>query len=127
MGILHLSTRYPHEISGGEKQRIAIARAFAPWPKIVLMDEPLASLDILTREYMQSWLLEFWSHHEVAVLFVTHDIEEALMLGDRLTIITGKKLHVEQDIPFSKPRNTEIKYTTKFLEMRNKVRLKIIS
>lgn len=126
MGIEHLSDSYPYEISGGERQRVAIARAFAARPEIVLMDEPFGALDIFTRERMQTWLLEFWQRHKVAVLFVTHDIEEGLVLGDRLTVMTDGVLEPDYVIPFPRPRGADIKYTEDFLAARREIRHQIV-
>ncbi len=126
MGIEHLRNSFPYEISGGEKQRVAIARAFAASPEIVLMDEPFGALDIFTRELMQTWLLEFWERHKVAVLFVTHDIEEGLILGDRLTVMSAGQLEPDHTIPFPRPRGAETKYTEQFLEARRNIRKQII-
>ena len=126
MGIEHLRNSFPYEISGGERQRVAIARAFAADPDIVLMDEPFGALDIFTRERMQIWLLEFWERHQVAVLFVTHDIEEGLILGDRLTVMSEGQLEPDHIIPFPRPRGAEIKYTDKFLEARRDIRKEIV-
>ncbi len=126
MRIEHLRDSYPYEISGGEGQRVAIARAFAPGPDIILMDEPFGALDIFTRERMQTWLLGFWERHKVAVLFVTHDIEEGLVLGDRLIVMTDGELEPDHGISFPRPRGAEIKYTESFLEARREIRKRIV-
>ena len=79
---------YPRQLSGGMKQRVAIARAMAMSPKILLMDEPFASLDALTRRRMQDELLELWDEWRMTILFVTHSIEEAIILGSRILVMT---------------------------------------
>ena len=95
---------YPHQISGGMKQRVAIARAFATKADLVLMDEPFVSLDQPTRERMQQEVLDIWQHHKRTIIFVTHNLEEAVFLGDRVVILSAKPATIVADIRIDLPR-----------------------
>ncbi len=95
---------YPHQISGGMKQRVAIARAFATDADLILMDEPFVSLDQPTRARMQQEVLEIWEHRRRTVIFVTHNLEEAVFLGDRVVILSAKPAHILGDIRVELPR-----------------------
>jgi ABC-type nitrate/sulfonate/bicarbonate transport system ATPase subunit len=95
---------YPHQISGGMKQRVAIARAFATQADLVLMDEPFVSLDQPTRERMQQEVLDIWQRHRRTIIFVTHNLEEAVFLGDRVIILSAKPASIVADIPIELPR-----------------------
>lgn len=95
---------YPHQISGGMKQRVAIARAFATKADLVLMDEPFVSLDQPTRERMQQEVLDTWQHHKRTIIFVTHNLEEAVFLGDRVIILSVKPARIVADIAIGLPR-----------------------
>jgi len=122
MGIEKLETRYPGQLSGGQKQRVAIARALASVPDILLMDEPFGALDALTRERLQLWLMETWQDRGSAIVFVTHDLTEALFLGDRVLILDEGKLHHEYTVPFERPRTLEMLDTPSFLKAHRKLR-----
>src|SRR5262249_20261376 len=100
-------TYYPHQISGGMKQRVAIARAFAIDADLILMDEPFVSLDQPTRERMQREVLEIWEHRRRTIVFVTHNLEEAVFLGDRILILSRKpaRIAAEFDIAIARPRD----------------------
>ena len=95
---------YPHQISGGMKQRVAIARAFATHADVILMDEPFVSLDQPTRERMQQEVLDIWQRHKRTVIFVTHNLEEAVFLGDRVIMLSAKPAKILADIPVNLPR-----------------------
>ena len=95
---------YPHQISGGMKQRVAIARAFATRADLILMDEPFVSLDQPTRERMQQEVLEIWQRHRRTIIFVTHNLEEAVFLGDRVLILSAKPATLVADIAVELPR-----------------------
>lgn len=105
--------RYPHQISGGMKQRVSIARALAPDPDIVLMDEPFAALDSLTRDVMQEEILRIWGGAKKTFVLITHNIDEAIFLGDRVLVMTHRPGRVKQilsiDIP--RPRDPSIRST----------------
>jgi len=98
---------YPHELSGGMRQRVALARAFLTNPDILLMDEPFAALDAQTRIILQQELLKIWRTERNTVLFVTHDIDEAILLSDRVIVLTDRPGKVDQDIqiPLERPRD----------------------
>src|SRR4029077_4017729 len=90
---------YPHQISGGMKQRVAIARAFATDADLILMDEPFVSLDQPTRERMQREVLDIWRNRKRTVIFVTHNIEEAVFLGDRILVLSAKPARIVAELP----------------------------
>jgi NitT/TauT family transport system ATP-binding protein len=86
------------------------------------MDEPFGSLDVLTREQMQTWLLDFWNKQKAAVIFVTHDVEEALVLGDRILVLVDGSLRPALTVPFPRPRERKLRYTPEFTEAKKLVR-----
>ena len=99
VGLTGFETYYPHQISGGMKQRVAIARAFATDADLILMDEPFVSLDQPTRERMQREVLDIWRHRKRTVVFVTHNLEEAVFLGDRILILSAKPARIVAELP----------------------------
>lgn len=107
VGLKGFEEYYPHQISGGMKQRVAIARAFATDADLILMDEPFVSLDQPTRERMQREVLDIWRHRLRTVIFVTHNIEEAIFLADRILILSEKPSRIVADFPieFERPRD----------------------
>ena len=84
MGLEKFADSYPHQLSGGMKQRVAIARALANQPRVLLMDEPFGALDAQTRARMQAYLLEIWKKIDITIVFITHDLDEAVYLSDRI-------------------------------------------
>lgn len=114
---------YPHELSGGMKQRVAFIRALLSPQPIILLDEPFSALDELTRLDMQKWLLDIWETHRPTILFVTHNIEEALFLSDRIFVLANRPAHVisELTVPFSRPRNEDLLLEDRFLESKRTV------
>jgi len=103
-GLGEFKNSYPHQLSGGMRQRVAILRAFLTDPQTLLMDEPFGSLDSQTRLVMQEELLRIWKEHRKTVMYVTHDIEEAIYLGDRVLVMSGRPGSIQADIPINIPR-----------------------
>ena len=103
MGLADFQNAYPRELSGGMKQRVAIARALANEPAVLLMDEPFGALDAQTREEMQELLLLVRLHWQTTILFVTHDVDEAIFLSDRVIVMTPRPGRVRADIPHRAP------------------------
>jgi NitT/TauT family transport system ATP-binding protein len=123
VGLAQYAMRNPHELSVGMRQRIAIARAFVNNPEILLMDEPFGSLDAQTRLILQDELLKIWSDHKKTVIFVTHDIDEAILLGDRVLVMTSVPGTIREVITvgIDRPRDLQIESTREFLDMRMKI------
>jgi NitT/TauT family transport system ATP-binding protein len=115
--------RYPDELSGGMKQRVAIARALAVNPGIILMDEPFASLDQQTRDILQEELLGFQNEFSRTIIFVTHNVEEALFLGDKVMVLSQRPGRIKTiiEIPFAKPRRAEIRSDPGFLNLKQEI------
>lgn len=111
---------YPHELSGGMKQRVAFIRALLSPQSFMCLDEPFSALDEFTRLDMQKWLLSTWEQYERSVLFITHDIEEALFLSDKIIILSSNPARIKtvMDIPFERPRHEEILLTAEFLKWK---------
>ena len=114
---------YPTELSGGMRQRAALARLLAQDPRILLMDEPFGALDAQTRELMQELLEQIWRRSRKTVLFVTHDIDEAIYLGTRVVVFTARPGQLKKDVPIAleSPRSIEIKKSPAYHEYRNRV------
>lgn len=123
VGLSQFEKSLPHELSGGMQQRVGIARAFAINPKILLMDEPFGALDVQTRDVMQDQLLDIWQSDQKTVLFVTHGIEEALYLADRVLVFSPRPARVvmELKVPFARPRNEDIRTSPDFLDLRKQI------
>jgi len=122
VGLGEFASYYPRELSGGMKQRVAIAQMLACNPKIFLMDEPFGALDALTREVLQHQLLQLWERDRRTVLFVTHSIDEAVLLSDRIVIMGRRPGHIKQilDVDLPRPRNPEqVRVIPEFTRLRN--------
>lgn len=117
----HKKDVYPAELSGGQVQRVALARALAHDPEVLFMDEPYGALDAYTRDKMQVWLLDVWSKHKKTVLFVTHNIEEAIFLADRVLVLTPIGFSKEYKVPFARPRIDDVKYSEEFNVLRKEI------
>jgi NitT/TauT family transport system ATP-binding protein len=104
VGLRRFADARPNQLSGGMKQRVAIARALSYRPQILLMDEPFGALDALTRQLMQELLTRVWEQHRLTVLFVTHDVEEAVYISDRVLIMTNRPGRIKEEIPVDLPR-----------------------
>jgi len=123
VGLQGFENSYPHELSGGMQQRVGIARALAIEPEVLLMDEPFGALDVQTRDLLQDELLAIWQRERKTVLFVTHSIEEAIYLADRVLIFTPRPARIERvvDIPFGRPRCEDMKSDPVFVELRREI------
>lgn len=123
VGLTEAADKKPSQLSGGMKQRVAIARALSIRPKILILDEPFGALDAITKEELQEELLKIWSDYQVTVLMITHDIDEALFLADRLVMMTNgpaAKIGEVLEIPFSRPRNrARIMEDPEYYNLRN--------
>ncbi len=120
VGLAKFEGSYPHELSGGMKQRVAIARALANEPRILLMDEPFGALDALTRCKMQSYLLQIWKKVDVTILFITHDLDEAIYLSDRILVLGNNPGGVREIIenPVPRPRAAAQFVSPEFLALK---------
>ncbi len=120
MGIEGFAMKYPHQLSGGMRQRAGIARALANDPAVLLMDEPFAAVDAQTRVLLQEELLSVWSKDKKTVVFITHNIEEALLLGDRVLVLSQRPTHVIEEIkvPFPRPRDYTVEADPRFGELK---------
>jgi NitT/TauT family transport system ATP-binding protein len=107
VGLTKFAASYPHELSGGMKQRVAIARALANRPRILLMDEPFGALDAQTRAQMQSYLLQIWKQVDITIVFITHDLDEAVYLADRVLVLDAHPGRVRElmEVPVPRPRH----------------------
>ena len=120
VGLAGFEGHYPHELSGGMKQRVGLARALATDPDVLLMDEPFAALDAQTRDLMQVELLRIWREARKTVLFVTHQIDEAIYLSDRVMVMTKRPGHAKKIFPIDlpRPRDYEMRVTPEFNELK---------
>jgi NitT/TauT family transport system ATP-binding protein len=125
MGLTDAIDAYPHQLSGGMRQRVALARSLVIDPEVLLMDEPLASLDELTREDLRDELLRLWEGRTRSVVYVTHDIEEAVLLADRVVVIGGRRparISGEVRIPLARPRTKAVRRDPTFHDLVEEVR-----
>ncbi|MCB1061974.1 MAG: ABC transporter ATP-binding protein [Verrucomicrobiae bacterium] len=123
VGLAKFADAYPHQLSGGMKQRVAIARALANQPPVMLMDEPYGALDPQTRGQMQSYLLQIWENVDVTILFITHDLDEAIYLSDRILVLSpnpGQVLEIVE-VPLSHPRSPEQFLSPEFLATKQRI------
>ncbi|MBD2312722.1 ABC transporter ATP-binding protein [Desertifilum sp. FACHB-1129] len=123
VGLSKFAQALPKELSGGMKQRVAIARALASQPKILLMDEPFGALDVQTKETMQQFLLQLWEQTKTSILMITHDVEEAVFLSQRIYVLTSHPGTVRTEIEINLPRNRtyQIKRQPIFQDYRDRV------
>lgn len=126
-GLTEFQKSYPKNLSGGMQQRVAIARALANTPKVILMDEPFGSLDSQTRSQMQELLTGIWEKEKMTVLFVTHDVSEAVFLSNKIVVLSKRPAQIKKviDIPFARPRSHSLKMDTKFFNLINQVQKEV--
>lgn len=124
IGLKGFESHKPYELSGGMQQRVAIARALVMHPRVLLMDEPFGALDAQTRETMQDFLIELWERIGATVIFVTHDIDEAIMLGSRLVVMSARpgRVSLDEPVPLARPRNWDMTTTREFLDLKRQAR-----
>ena len=117
------TSHYPYQLSGGMRQRVQIARALLNRPEVLLMDEPFGALDFQTRLSMQELLLKVWADFKPTILFITHDVEEAAFLGDRVLVMSKRPGRIKEDIrvPFAKPRTFKLLTEPGFVEIKERV------
>ena len=129
VGLAQFSDAFPHELSGGMQHRAAFARAMVTRPSLLLMDEPFGALDAFTRVRMHEFLLAMWERYRITIIFVTHDIEEAVLLGDRVAVMGGRPPGIKQltDVPLGRPRSALDVDTEGFLAVKRGIRSSLIS
>ncbi len=122
VGLQDFLNRYPKQLSGGMQQRVEIARVLVNKPRLLLMDEPFGALDALTRMHMQELLLDIWGRVRTTIVFVTHDIDEALFLADRVLVMSHRPGRIIEEIkvPFARPRSAEVSVTPEFGELKRR-------
>ncbi|HEY1028935.1 MAG TPA: ABC transporter ATP-binding protein [Pseudomonas sp.] len=123
VGLAKFAEHYPKQLSGGMMQRVAIARALANDPQILLMDEPFGALDSQTRLQMQQLLLQVWGNSKKTVVFVTHDIDEAILLADRIYVMGARPGRIKEilDVPIERPRNLDVVMEPEFIRMKRHI------
>ena len=122
-GLQDFAHRFPNQLSGGMQQRVAIARALVTEPKVLLMDEPFAALDAQTREALQIELLRIWHNFKTTVIFITHGLDEAVFLGDRVAVMAARPGRIKGviDIPLPRPRDADLRASDAFHQYRQRV------
>jgi NitT/TauT family transport system ATP-binding protein len=124
VGLVGIADRYPNELSGGMQQRVAIARALAAKPEVLLLDEPFSAVDALSRAHLQDLILRIWREHRLTILFVTHDIEEALYLADRVIVMKEAGGGIQSDVivPLARPRHqVSSREASEYLALRRQI------
>lgn len=124
VGLTGFEDAYPRELSGGMRKRVDLARSLACDPRILLMDEPFGSLDAITKERLQLEVTAIWERHRTTIVFITHDLEEALFLGDRVAIMQHIKANIPFrifDVPFARPRTMYLREDPQFQSMRRRL------
>jgi NitT/TauT family transport system ATP-binding protein len=124
VGLARFGDAFPHELSGGMQHRAAFARAMITRPSLLLMDEPFGALDAITRLRMHDFLLSMWDQYRITIMFVTHDVEEAVLLGDRVAVMGGRPPGIREviDIPLGRPRHASDADTETFLTTKRRIR-----
>jgi len=123
VGLKGFEKSYPHHLSGGMKQRVSIARSLANNPKVMLLDEPFAALDAMTRQVLQEQLVRIYEKHRKTIIFITHSIDEALLLSSRIMVMTARPGRIAQEIPndLPHPRNAEVQLSTRYMELKRHI------
>jgi NitT/TauT family transport system ATP-binding protein len=123
VGLEGFEKSYPKQLSGGMMQRVALARALANDPEILLMDEPFGALDSQTRSLMQELLLNIWEHSHKTVLFITHDVDEAILLGDRVYVMTARPGRIKEviEIGIPRPRSVDVLTSEPFMKLKRRI------
>jgi NitT/TauT family transport system ATP-binding protein len=123
VGLSKFENAYPHQLSGGMKQRVAIARALANQPRVLFMDEPFGALDAQTRCKMQSYLLDIWKNVDITIVFITHDLDEAVFLSDRILVLDANPGRVREvvEVPVPRPRSEAQLFAPSFMATRRHI------
>ena len=123
VGLSKYENHYPHQLSGGMKQRVAIARALINEPKVLIMDEPFGALDPYTRQKMQKHLLDLWRNIDITIVFITHDMDEAVLLSDRIVVLKANPGEVQEiiEVPLARPRSPDIVTDSHFLQLKARI------
>ncbi|MCB1228938.1 MAG: ABC transporter ATP-binding protein [Verrucomicrobiae bacterium] len=123
VGLSDFENSYPFQLSGGMKQRVAIARALANQPRILLMDEPFGALDAQTRAQMQEYLLQIWKNIDITILFITHDLDEAVFLADRILVLKAKPGRIDEiiEVPVPRPRSLDQAIDPEYLATKHRI------
>jgi NitT/TauT family transport system ATP-binding protein len=123
VGLSKFENAYPHQLSGGMKQRVAIARALANQPRVLFMDEPFGALDAQTRCQMQSYLLDIWKSVDITIVFITHDLDEAVFLSDRILVLDANpgRVHEVVEVPVPRPRSEHQLFDPTFMATRRHI------
>lgn len=123
IGLEKYENQFPHELSGGMKQRVAIARALVNEPKILLMDEPFGALDPYTRQKMQKHLMDLWQNIDITIMFVTHDMDEAILLADRIVALKANPGEIKEiiEVNLPRPRSLDLIHSPEFKQLRQQV------
>ena len=122
-GLAGFDAQYPHQLSGGMRQRVALMRTFLFERELMLLDEPFGALDALTRSMMQRWLLDVWQRHRRTILFITHDVDEAIFLGDRVLVMSARpgRVKLERRINLSRPRDAALLTAPEFTALKRDI------
>ncbi len=122
-GLAGFEDQYPHQLSGGMRQRVALMRTFLFERELMLLDEPFGALDALTRTLMQRWLLQVWERHRRTILFITHDVDEAIFLGDRVLVMTSRpgRVKLERRVDLPRPREPGVVLSPEFIALKRDI------
>ncbi|WP_419659124.1 TauB: taurine ABC transporter, ATP-binding protein [Desulfosarcina variabilis str. Montpellier] len=123
VGLKGFEKTYPHHLSGGMKQRVSIARSLANDPKVMLLDEPFAALDAMTRQVLQEQLVRIYEKHRKTIIFITHSIDEALLLSSRIVVMTARPGRIAQDIvnDLPHPRNATVQLSSRYMDLKRTI------